>query len=189
MAIFIRGKTTCRICGQVLMSNAGMVGFPSMELPPGLGELGDSCLHRNCLDAHPRHGELLQAWKHHWLVQAERAGADTAVNRNGVVIFNKKRFTFAALGSFVELEDQVEVFGQLRSFFTSFNKRELLSTVTAWNAYELAPSSVGARLLVTANILPSAALRATQESTMLDYEFTAERWTGFIRGWSDLALR
>ena len=189
MAIFIKGKTTCRICGQVLTSNAGMVGFPSTELPAGLGELGDSCLHRSCLDAHARRDELLQAWKQHWLAQAERAGADASVNRHGVVIFNKRRFTFAALDSFVELEDQMEVFDQLRAFFASFNGREPLSTVTTWNAYELAPSSVGVRLLMTASASPSAALRATQESVVLDYEFTAERWTGFVHGWGDLALR
>jgi hypothetical protein len=189
MAIFIKGKTTCRICGQVLTANAGMVGFPSMGLPSGLGELGDSCLHRNCLDAHARHDELLQAWRQHWLAQAERAGADASVNRHSVVLFNKRRFMFVALDSFVELEDQVEVFDQLQAFFASFNEREPLSTVTAWNAYKLAPDSVGTRLLVTANASPSAALRVTQESAVLDYEFTTERWTGFVHGWSDLASR
>ena len=189
MAIFIKGKTTCRICGQVFTSSAGMVGFPNMELPAGLGELGDSCLHRSCLDAHARRDELLQAWKQHWIAQAERAGTEASVNQYGVVIFNKRRFTFAALDSFVELEDQVEVFNQLRAYFASFNGREPLSTVTTWNAYELAPSAAGTRLLVTANPSPSTTLRATQENTVLDYEFTAERWMGFARGWGDLASR
>lgn len=183
MAIFIKGKTTCRICGQVLTSSAGMVGFPNMELPAGLGKLGDSCLHRSCLDAHARRDELLQAWKQHWMVQAERAGADASVNQHGVVIFNKRRFTFAALESFVEFEDQVEVFDQLRAFFGSFNGREQLSTATTWNTYELVPRAAGTCLLVTTNAAPAMALRATQESAVLDSEFTAERWAGFALAW------
>lgn len=189
MAIFINGKTMCRICGQALTSSAGMVGLPSMELPPGLDELGDSCLHRSCLDVHARRDDLLQAWKQHWLTQADRTGAHASVNRHCVVIFSKRRFTFAALDSFIELEDQVEVFDQLRAFFGSFNGREPLSTATTWNVYELTPGSLGARLLVKANALPSAALRSTQESAVLDYEFTAERLTEFIHGWGDLASR
>jgi hypothetical protein len=189
MAIFIKGKSSCRICGQVLTSNAGMVGFPTMELPAALGELGDSCLHRGCLDAHARRDELLQAWSQHWQAQAEQAGTDVSVNRHGVVIFNKRRFTFAAADSFVELEENLEAFDQLQAFFASFSGRESLSTVTPWNAYELAPSSEGARLLVTANVSPSAAPRATQERAVLDYEFSAERWAGFVHGWVNLALR
>jgi hypothetical protein len=189
MAIFIKGKTTCRICGQVLTSSAGMVGFPNMELPSALGELGDSCLHRSCLDTHARREELLNAWKQHWLAQAERAGVAAPVNQHGVVIFNKRRFTSAALDSFVELEDQAEVFEQLRAFFASFNGCEPLSTVTTWNAYELTPGAVGTRLLVTANASSSTALRATEESAVLDYEFTAALWTGFVHGWGDLASR
>ncbi|MFT3777548.1 MAG: hypothetical protein QM772_04575 [Ottowia sp.] len=189
MAIFIKGKTRCRICGQVLTSNAGIVGFPNTKLPVGLGELADSCVHRSCLDAHARRDELLQAWKQHWLAQAELAGADALVNRHGVFIFNKRRFTFAALDSFIELEDQLEVLDQLRVFFSSFNGREQLSTVTTWNTYELTPSSVGARLLVTANALPSAALRAAQENAVLDYACTGERWTGLVHGWGELTSK
>lgn len=189
MAIFIKGRTTCRICGKVLTSSASMVGFPHMELPRGLQELADSCLHRSCLDEHARRGELLQAWRQHWLAQTERAGAEASVNRHVAVFFHKRRFTFAAMDSFVEIEDQAEAFDQLRAFFPSFDGHERLSAVTTWNTYELAPGVMGTRLLVTANTSPSAALRAPQENAVLDYEFTAERWVAFVRGWGELPAR
>ena len=189
MAIFIKGKTTCRICGQVFTSSADMVGFPNMELPIGLEALGDSCLHRSCLDTHARRDELLEAWTQHWLAQTERVGTEVSGNRHGVLIFSKRRFTFAALETFVEVEDHVEAFNRLRAFFMSFNGRETLSTVTTWNTYELAPVAVGVRLRVMANAAPTTTLRATQESAVLDYEFTTERYEGFALGWTDLASR
>jgi len=189
MAIYIQGKTICRICGRMLTSSAGLVGFPNIELPPGLGKLADSCVHRSCLDTHIRHNELLQAWKQHWLAQAERSGAYASVNLNGVAIFNGRRFTFTALDSFIELEDTAEAFEQLRTFFASFNGHEALSTMTAWNEYQLAPGTGGTQLMVTANTSPSTAIRATQDGAMLDYEFTAERWTKFAHGWGALNSR
>ncbi|TFW33243.1 hypothetical protein [Massilia horti] len=187
MAIFIEGKTRCRICGQVIIPSAVMVGFPNVELPTGLETLADSCLHRRCLDAHPRHVELLQEWQQHWLAQAERGRIDASVNEHGVVIFRKRRFTFAALDSFVVLEDELAVFDQLKMFFISFDKREPASTVTAWNTYELTPSEVGARLHVSANPALATTLRATQESVIIDYEFTGERWSKFALGWARAA--
>jgi len=186
MAIFIKGKTTCRICGQVLTSGAVMVGFPNMAMPSGLEELADSCVHRSCLDAHPRHDELSQAWAQHCVAQAQRAGAQGLINPHGVVIFSKKRFTFAALESFVVIEDQLDALDPLRVFFGSFDERERLSVATPWSTYELASSASGVHLLITANPTPGTALRATQESALLDHVFTPASWTGFGLAWKAL---
>lgn len=183
MAIFIRGKTTCRICRQVLTSGAHTVGFPNWELPAWLGELADRCTHRSCLDAHSQRDDLLQAWEQHWKAQTKQAGTGALVNQHGLVIFKKRTFTFVALDTFVEIEDQVEVFDQLRIFFSSFDGHERLSTATAWNTYvlERVPSRI--RLLITANPAPATAPQTTWEGPMLEYEFIAERWAGFACGW------
>lgn len=186
MAIFIKGRTTCRICRQVLTSSAVMVGFPNMALASGLEEIADSCVHRSCLDAHPRHEELARAWAQHWLAQAERAGAQSSIQPQGVIIFNKKRFTFATLESFVVIEDPWDAFDRLRAFFGSFDGREPLSVATPWNTYELAPSASATHLLVTANHRSGTTLRATPESTVIDHVFTPARWIGFRLAWKAL---
>lgn len=189
MGIFIKDKTICRICGQVIASSAGMVGFPNTGLPTGLEELGDSCLHRSCLDTHVRRDDLLQMWRQHWLEQAKNTSTSAAITRHSVVIFNKKRFVFAALDTFVELEDQLEEFSKLQKFFVSFDGCDSLSAVTTWNTYKLTAGAVGTRLLVTLNSAPSITLRVVQESTVLDYDFMAKQWEGFVAGWAQLASR
>ena len=188
MAIFIKGKTTCRICGDVLTSGATMVGFPNVRLPVGLEEIADSCVHRSCLDSHARRDELLQAWRRSWVAQAERAPAQASVNQHCVVLFYPKRFVLAALESFVDIEEALESFDQLRAFFGSFNGSERLSTVASWNAYELAPNGAGTRLLVTRNAAPGAAF-SVQDDAVLDYEFNEQRMTSFLDGWASLAKR
>jgi hypothetical protein len=56
MALVIRGKTTCSVCGLVLKSSHDVVGFPPV-LPPDhlLWRFSDSAMHRSCYEQ----------WEHH----------------------------------------------------------------------------------------------------------------------------
>jgi hypothetical protein len=186
MAIFIKGKTTCRICGQVLTSSAVIVGVPNMKLPEGLEKLGDSCAHRACLDSHPRRDEIQLAWKQHWVAQAGRAPLQAAVNEHAVALFYPKRFVFAALDSFIDFEEAMESFDQLQGALGSSDGRERMSLAAAWNTYELDPTPSGSRLVIAANPAPENSRRSAEDSALLDYEFTSQRWAAFAQGWAGL---
>lgn len=185
MAIYVKGKTTCRICGQVLTPSAVMVGFPNTKLSFGLESLADSCLHRTCLDVHPRRDELVQAWRQHWVAQAERASSHASINEHAVMLFYPKRFVFAALDSFVDLEEALDSFDRLKAFFGSYTGRERLSAVASWNAYELVPDESGTRLVVIRNSAAGAA-SVLQDGAVLDYKFTPQLMASFAGGWAAL---
>ena len=183
MAIFIQGKTTCRICSQPLQTRAEMTGMPLLQLPHGLQDLADSCVHRRCLDAHKRRDEILQAWQQHWQTQAIVPGLQALANRHGIVVFRSRHFAFAALDSFVAFEEAASSFNLVRAFFTSFDRREPLSAEAAWNTYELLPTPVGVRLTATSNPPAPGASSVLQDRLLMDYEFTSERWVAFATAW------
>jgi hypothetical protein len=56
MALVIRGKTTCSVCGLILEPNQDVVGFPHF-LPPDhrLWRFSDSAMHNSCYEQ----------WEHH----------------------------------------------------------------------------------------------------------------------------
>ena len=186
MAIFVKGRTTCRICSLTISSADEMVGMPIFPLPSGLQELADSCLHRRCLDEHPRREELLLAWQQHWRAQAKVPGLKASVNPHGALIFRGARFMFAAMDTFVYLEEASGALNELATFFVAFNSRERASLVAAWNTYALEPRSGGVRLLVTQNPPAPGTLRATDDTLLLDYEFSAASWKSFVDAWADL---
>ena len=189
MAIYVKGKTTCRICGQVLASSAVMVGFPNTKLPVGLEALADSCLHRACLDAHTRRDEISQAWSQHWVAQAERAPSHASITKHAVMLFYSRRFVFAALESFVDIEEALESFDRLKAFFGSFVGSERLSTVASWNTYELVPDESGTRLMVTRNSAATTTSGTSQDDVVLDYKFTPQLMALFADGWAGLTKK
>jgi hypothetical protein len=64
MAIFISGKSTCRICGQVLLQDQEKVGFTHF-LPKShkWWEYSDGVFHRACFESWPDHEEFNKLYK------------------------------------------------------------------------------------------------------------------------------
>ena len=184
MAIFIQGKTTCRLCGSAIERGAEMVGLPHMPLPSGFQDLGNSCLHRRCLDAHPMRADFVQAWQQHWRAQATAPGVKASVSPHGVAIFISSRFVFAAAGSFVTFEEATGSFEALRGFFKSFDGSRQACVVAAWNTYEATPTPDGVRLLVTDNPPPPGVQRVSQDPLLVDAGFTHARWGSLARAWT-----
>ena len=59
MALIIRGKSTCPLCGRVLEENADVVSFPAFLKPEHrLGEFSDAAFHRQCFEMDPRSAEV-----------------------------------------------------------------------------------------------------------------------------------
>lgn len=55
MAVIVRGKSRCRLCGRILEEDDEIVGFPAF-LPPGheLSIFSEAAFHVRCFTADPR---------------------------------------------------------------------------------------------------------------------------------------
>jgi hypothetical protein len=59
MALFIRGKSTCPLCGGVLAEADDVAAFPAFLKPDHeLGAFSDTAFHRQCFEEHPRAAEV-----------------------------------------------------------------------------------------------------------------------------------
>jgi hypothetical protein len=70
MAMIIRGKTICPLCGRVLAEDDEVVSFPAFLRPEHeLGAFSDAAYHLQCFEVHPRAGEvsaLYQRYREIW---------------------------------------------------------------------------------------------------------------------------
>ena len=70
MALLIRGKTTCLLCGKIIKERQEVVAFPAF-LPSGhpLGIFSDAVFHRTCFQEDARSeavGQLYQRYEEIW---------------------------------------------------------------------------------------------------------------------------
>lgn len=63
MAIIIRGKSVCHVCGSILAEDDDVQLFPPALLAEGSrgAHLNDSGVHRACFEQLPEHDEVAQA--------------------------------------------------------------------------------------------------------------------------------
>lgn len=63
MALIIRGKTLCHICGRVLAEDDKVQLFPPALVAPtsAAAHLNDSGVHLSCFEALPEHDEAAEA--------------------------------------------------------------------------------------------------------------------------------
>ena len=64
MAIILRGKTRCPICGQVLEKGQKLVAFSKFisDQADPLAMFDDAALHEDCFRSHPLAGQATERW-------------------------------------------------------------------------------------------------------------------------------
>jgi hypothetical protein len=65
MALIIRGKTTCPLCGQIIHADDEIVSFPPFVGEPGdpLHLFSDAGFHKYCFERHPLAGQVIERLK------------------------------------------------------------------------------------------------------------------------------
>lgn len=65
MALIILGKSTCKLCNEVLQKHQELVAFPAFiaDRQDPLYPYSDAAMHRSCFDAWTRRGEMVAKYQ------------------------------------------------------------------------------------------------------------------------------
>ena len=185
MAIFIKGKSSCNLCGLPIHSLGISIQFPSLNLPQSLHQFRDACVHRNCVETHLLKSDFLQAWSQYWNEQAFVYDREAYTGNGTVLYVVQGRLIFVSLRHFFVFEEQQESIGKLRDFFVSTKQGQRSELVLDWNNYTLAWDSEGVDLLVKTNPRENSVFSQSEE--LVNYKFSLQDWNSFVQSWHSVS--
>jgi hypothetical protein len=79
MALFVRGKTICPLCGKVILTNEAVVSFPAfLKKTHTLARYSDAAFHQECFDNSPDGGAVSKLFdRYHQIWESRPQGLKT----------------------------------------------------------------------------------------------------------------